>query len=337
MRRAVLLVSSALALCPGSALAGRSGFVQPHIGYGTPSSFVLTGRVLEDQQIRAPAVHRTGSDNLIDTLKTLETDEIVGARLEVEVAGRVFSATTDDDGNFEVRSTDLSPPLPVGAVTARIRVTDGRGHAVPDATAELHILPDEEGVAIISDFDDTVVESHVRDKARLLQEVLLKNPAQLIPVAGVPEAYRRAKEAGAAGLFYVSSSPHSFFDRVLTFFALHRIPKGPVLLKNFGSDDVFAHEGYKRARIESLLAAFPKLRFILVGDSGEKDPEIYRAVQAAHRARVVAVVIRRVPGDASPPARTHGFFVVDDYSRAPTFLAELVRRAKAERRAPAAK
>jgi phosphatidate phosphatase APP1 len=315
-----LVVAALFTAAPALA---EPGILELRMGYGTPDRIVLGGRLIENEGVRAPAVHRTATDNLIDAYRTLETDEIVGARLEVRVGSRRFEAVTDDDGNF-LLDVFVAPALPVGEQRWAVHVLDDRGHPTPDADAPLRVLPDG-GVLLVSDFDDTVVQSHVRDKARLLAGALLKNAAQLTPVPGVGAAYRAARSAGARSIFYLSGSPQSFHGRVNEFLRIHELPPGPVLLKNFGSEELFDQRGYKTRRLEALLDLFGHARFVLVGDSGEHDPEIYREVAARHPGRVAGIVIRRVEGDESSAKRLEGMQVVADYAGAPDVISTLVR------------
>jgi phosphatidate phosphatase APP1 len=102
----------------------------------------------------------------------------------------------------------------------------------------------------------------------------------------------------------VSNSPWNIYDVLLEFMNLQGIPPGPVLLRNWG---VYPHEflptesrAYKLAQIRPILELYPQLPFILVGDSGEEDPEIYAQVVAENRGRILAVYIRDVVPDADP-------------------------------------
>jgi len=62
-------------------------------------------------------------------------------------------------------------------------------------------------------------------------------------------------------------------------------------------------ERYKPPVIEELLRQFPKRRFVLVGDSGEKDPEIYGALARKHPSQVIQIFIRDVTGEPPDSAR----------------------------------
>ncbi|RPI50948.1 MAG: DUF2183 domain-containing protein [Chloroflexi bacterium] len=129
-----------------------------------------------------------------------------------------------------------------------------------------------------------------------------------MPFPGVATFYR-ALHAGLPGqpgnpLFFVSNGPWNLYDVLLEFLHLQGIPPGPVLLRNWG---VYPHEflptesrAYKLAQIRPILETYPDLPFILVGDSGEEDPEIYAHVVAENRDRILAVYIRDVVPDADP-------------------------------------
>jgi phosphatidate phosphatase APP1 len=280
-------------------------------GWGSPEGFRLSGRVLKD---RGDALAPTSMiENVAATLDDLESDEVRGVDVVVRVGASAFTATTDRDGVFVVVCKGLKEPelLAVGAMDVVVELSSTDWTA-PPAKARLHILQGD-GIAVVSDIDDTVVKTYVVDKLKMATTVLTKNAHQFEPVVGAASSYTAAKAAGAVAFFYVSGSPQNLYLRLRTFLDDHAFPRGPLLLKNLGEDALFAHDGYKRQRLERLAADFPRLRFVLVGDSGERDPEIYRAFQAAHRDRVVAVVIRKVPGSAHLEAsRFAGFTVIDD-------------------------
>jgi phosphatidate phosphatase APP1 len=79
----------------------------------------------------------------------------------------------------------------------------------------------------------------------------------------------------------------------------HRnFPIGPVLLRDLLGTAAGREE--KTGRIREILDLHPRLPFVLIGDSGEKDPEIYADVVRTYPGRILAVYIREVrldPGD----------------------------------------
>ena len=78
--------------------------------------------------------------------------------------------------------------------------------------------------------------------------------------------------------FYISKSPWNLYAPLVEYLEVQQ-PLGPLLLRDFG---LRPEKEHKRKAIEEILATYPKLKFILSGDSGEEDPEIYSAVVHRH-------------------------------------------------------
>ena len=311
-----------------NAWADDPGRIIVYAGFGTPTGFVLSGRVLEDKGERSQDTKRGRFRNLVDTVKAMETDEITDVRVEVRVGTATYVARTDDDGVFRVEATGLKTPLEVGELTVRVKLIDDEDHPTRPATGIVYVLVDAPGLAVISDFDDTVAESGVTDKKRLIYKTFTRNAADMKPVPGASAAFEAAGKAGARAFFYVSGSPQNLYERITAFLSLQKLPLGPIMLKNFGSDKLTDQRGYKKGRIRRLMKAFPKLRFVLVGDSGEQDPEIYRDIDKELPGRVAGIVIRRVSGGENSPDRFQGMTTVHDYAGRADVIAELIGGAK---------
>jgi phosphatidate phosphatase APP1 len=294
-------------------------------GFGTPQRAQVRGRLLVDPGLAPSSTTAAGADNLLASWRTLETDEIPGATIEVRIAGRTEQLKTDHDGCFALTMESGETPFPLGALQLGARVVEDHGHPTPPAESVAYIVADEPAVAVISDLDDTVIETGVKDKARLLDNTLLKNGLQVPLVPGVVEAYRAAEEAGATAFFYVSGSPHSFHDRLSLILRHHQLPRGPLFLKNLGEDSLLAHDEYKLGKIRAILDALPRLNFVLVGDTGERDPEIYATIREERPDRVVGTVLRRAPGSTHRAERFEGALGVDDYAQDPALIARLVK------------
>jgi phosphatidate phosphatase APP1 len=307
-------------------------------GWGTPARFTVSGRVLEDQGESAPAKETGAAQNLVDNMKALESDEIANADLKITVGGAVYTATTDQDGMFTLDVKGLPEPqrLALGEAKVSVEVVKPANVHAPIASGRVFVLDDTKPfVAVISDVDDTIVKTHVTDKRKLLGAVLLSNAAQLEPVDGAAKNYVKAREAGAAVFFYVSGSPQNFHRRITSYIAGNGFPQGPLVLKNLGADNPLKQEGYKGSRIDMLMEAFPLMRVVCVGDSGEHDPEIYAAARTRHPGRVRAIVIRKAPGSNVTPERFDGMTAIDDKYPSDDVVAKLVGEAIASLGAPA--
>jgi phosphatidate phosphatase APP1 len=325
--RVMVLAVALLSLVPREGSPAESGVrILLFAGQGGPHWLTVRGRVLRGEPARAPDPARGSLANAAETVRAFASREIAGARVRVSLGSWSSEVKTDADGVFEARATGVEPALPAGASTVHAELVSLPADPAPlavSADGPLFVVADGPGVAVVSDFDDTVVQTGVTHKAQMLAQVLAANAAQLEPTPGIVALYRSAREAGCRAFFYVSGSPHNLYERIVAYLAYQGLPSGPVLLKNFPEDPVFAQTGYKEKRIEALFAAYPELRFVLMGDSGESDPAIYAGLARRFPDRVAGIVIRELPEKpvAQPVAGMH---VTRDFSTAPDLVAKLV-------------
>lgn len=279
----------------------------------------LHGRVIEDKGHAKASRKRHKIVNLWNSVRTLESDEIEDFRLRLTVNGHRFEATTDDDGVFTVDADHITPPLPVGQLSVETEVLDDQGHPTPPTTDQIFVMP-EAPILLVSDFDDTVVHSNITSRRTMLKTALLKNAAQLDPVKGAAAAYAEALRGGVHGVIYLSGSPQNFITRIRQFLTMNGFPPGAIILKNFGvgrgADPLLDQMAYKGGRLAELAQVFPKARFILVGDSGERDPEIYAAFAEAHPGRVIKTIIRRASGGSADKQRNPAALWLDEFTPA---------------------
>ena len=158
------------------------------------------------------------------------------------------------------------------------------------ATAHVMVPGPEAQFGVISDIDDTVIQSNVTSKLKMLLTVALSNARTRKPFEGAAALYR-ALHRGINPFFYVSKSPWNLYAPLLEYFEIQGLPQGPLLLRDFS---LRMKKHHKEACIDRILATYPALRFILIGDSGEQDPEIYSAVLRRHPDRVRVIYIRSV-------------------------------------------
>lgn len=262
-----------------------SVIVLPYRGYGTRERLVLPGRVLEDEGFQPSRAGERRWRNFAAFLKRIESDEVPYAKLRARFGGAETDVIADREGYFRV---ELAPgPRRAGWHEAEVELADQ-----PGVTAKGRVLvpPDDARFAVVSDIDDTVVYSHVMSKVRMLLTVAFSNAHTRKPFEGVA-AFYRALHAGRNPFFYVSKSPWNLYVPLAEYLELQGLPEGPLFLRNFGLRMPHDH---KLTAISALLAAYPKLPFILVGDSGEADPEIYRDIVHKHPNRIRVIYIRSI-------------------------------------------
>jgi hypothetical protein len=165
-------------------------------------------------------------------------------------------------------------------------------------TGQVQLVPPQ-GVSIISDIDDTIKHTQVHDRKAVLTNTFLQ---EFQPVTGMAELYYQWAQQGCV-FHYVSGSPWQLYLPLAEFFRTQGLPPGSINLKMFRLKDPSALDllqsqtATKIRAIEPLLKAFPERRFVLIGDSGEQDPEIYTEVARTHRPQVVGIFIRNVTGE----------------------------------------
>lgn len=264
--------------------------LQPYVGWGTPHTVELTGRVLLPRTLKPPRKADPRWRNFGNILRRMFSREVSGVEVIGRLGDTLVRAVSDSDGYFTLT---FVPALPLVGGWHEVALSiEGRELA---ALGRAQVV-EQARFGIISDLDDTVLQSDVTSLPRMLMTVLTGNARTRAPFPGVGALYRALTREGAARnpIFYVSSSPWNFFDLLWQFLDYRRIPLGPLFLRNWGVDLLGGHGGYKHEIIERLFTRYPDLKFVLVGDSGEQDPVIYSEVVQRHPGRVLAVYIRDV-------------------------------------------
>ncbi len=273
--------------------------------YGTANRLYIKGRILEDKKITSAADKDTMLHNLLNMYKRFESDEVPGATLNVQLVNEAFKVVSDKEGYFVL---DITPQLPI--------INEQLWHPIPvqlidapipfeknlQVEAEVMIPPIDAEYGIISDIDDTIIKTSATNMLAMGKTVLLNNAKTRLPFAGV-SAFYKALQLGRNGkrnnpFFYVSSSPWNTYDLLKDFLDLNSIPAGPLLLRDIGFGDDSAlrggHMGHKFKEIKQILEAYPNLQFVLIGDSGQEDPVIYKEVVQQFPNRILAIYIRDV-------------------------------------------
>jgi phosphatidate phosphatase APP1 len=236
-----------------------------------------------------------------------------GERVVVGLGGRSFvSHRSRKTGHFLV-DVALAGGTADTTVPFRARL-DREGSREFEGT--LRLVPPE-GVSVISDVDDTVKVSNVLDRGELVANTFLR-PYRAVP--GMPALYA-AWGSGGVAIHYVTASPWQLFSPIWRFLVESGFPgvhieMREVRLTDTSVADLFRDsQVYKKGRIREILRRFPGRQFVLVGDSGERDPEVYAAIARDHPASVKGIFIRAVRGDHLDRARYREIFAGIEESR----------------------
>ena len=276
---------------------GRDGVVlQAYRGYGSAERIFVIGRVFW-QRTDTPA----RESELRDLVRRIRRRPVRGARLRARFYGAEIAVETDPDGYFRV---EMAP----GGAVPRDRVWHQLDIELVaptrlTATADVYIPPTAARFVVVSDIDDTVMVTGVVNKAAMLWRLFVQDAEDRTVFPGVSHLYR-ALHAGASGaegnpMIYVSRAPWGLYDVLESFFQRHDIPVGPILfLREWGVG--WRHPlprratDHKRILIDAVMALYDRLPVVLIGDSGQHDPEVYGRIVAHHPGRVLAVYIRDV-------------------------------------------
>ena len=295
----------------GVARAVRSAFgdgpfeVLAYRGYGNATSAYIHGRAQENRGVGPSSTDDSTLENLFNTYRRADAHPLPFARVAVEVAGTMTALKADDEGFFSGRvdlrmplkgdaewneyHVDLLEPAPPGVDRARV-------------TGEILVPPASARFGVISDIDDTVIQSRVSNFLQAARTVMLGNARTRLPFPGVA-AFYSALRNGFTGdeknpIFYVSSSPWNIHDVIAEFMELQKIPRGPILLRDWdiglGALSSSRHFDHKGVAIRTIMQLYPELPFILIGDTSQHDPEIYKQIVSEFPNRVRAIYIRDV-------------------------------------------
>lgn len=261
---------------------------------------------LDEDSARAELFRERARDFLVDNES--------GKSLFIRLGGRVYPAgVSGKDGHFaatlNVPVQHLDPPQTAGDRDRWLTYSAVLPAGDPRRFEGRVCLLAPAGLSVITDVDDTVKVTNVGDRRELLANTFVR---PFRPVEGMREMFGRW--TGHATFHYVSASPWQLYRSLSVFVEAEGFPPGTWHLKPFRAKDrsfrnLFADPfEYKLEVIGPILRQLPRRRFILVGDSGEKDPEAYGELARRHPRQIQQIIIRDVGGPASNAERFRAAF-----------------------------
>ena len=290
----------------GSALDDDDPFeLLAYRGYGNATRAHVYGRAVELRKVSASTDADSTFRNLLNTYRRADSDPLPFADVKVDYASASTTLKADDEGFFS-GWIDLEKPVDGddewnGYKANLVTPIRPDVHTVA-AAGEILIPPTSARFGVISDIDDTVIQSRVSNFLQAARTVMLGNARTRLPFPGVA-AFYRALRNGAGGdernpIYYVSSSPWNIYDVITEFMDVQNIPRGPLLLRDWdigwGLLASSRHLDHKGSSIRNIVQLHPNMEFILVGDTSQHDPEIYRQIVAEFPNRIRAIYIRDV-------------------------------------------
>lgn len=293
--------------------------IQVYNGFGNEKEFFIQGMVIEDKGLTIPNENHKFWHNMLATIKRFSGDEIAGVNVKASFEDQVKATETDEQGFFSFRfEFKDNPKLQTGInwLNVHFHLLDKIIENQPEieTTGQAMIIAGGNGHIIVSDIDDTVMVSHSTQLLKKLRLMLFKNALTRHPFEGISSFYRALekgnKSNGRHPFFYVSSSEWNLYDLLDDFFRHNQLPNGIFLLRrlehsilHFWKSGGGSHQ-HKYSKIKHLLNLYPIRKFILIGDSGQRDPEIYTRLALKFPGRIDTIFIRKI--------RSRAFFTRDE-------------------------
>ncbi|THC99571.1 hypothetical protein EYZ11_000940 [Aspergillus tanneri] len=274
---------------------------------GRSSQRTATSTSMEPPQMSKDEIS-VANAHLMERLRPFLTNPMTGMAVTVfffnDGNSQSRRVMTDESGHFVLRAA-----LPF--IPTHIRVL---------ASEDLSVMKPVEiiepsGVSLISDIDDTVKHSAIASGAKEIFRNTFVRELSELAIHGVPEWYNKLAKMGVE-VHYVSNAPWQLYPLLERYFKLVGLPPGSVHLKQYSGmlQGIFEPTAErKKGSLEQILRDFPERKFILIGDSGEADLEVYTDIVLANPGRILGVFIR----DVTTPDRKRFFEKSVDHLETP--------------------
>jgi phosphatidate phosphatase APP1 len=276
--------------------AGWGPRIETYTGYGTPDRVRVLARVLIARPRPASPdgdLLRAGRRGFRHFLTVPAPDR----RVRLQVGGHTSVVRSDRAGYVDVE-VPAGVPFPAGWQAAVLTCLDVPAPSA--AEASLLVLDERTRFGVISDVDDTTMVTAVPRPLLAVWNTFVRYSSTRRAVPGMPELYRTLQEAHPdAAFFYLSTGAWNTASTLRAFLSRHEYPRGPLLLTDWGptlTGWFRSGRAHKEASLEHLMSWFPDVRWVLFGDDGQHDVEIYERAVRRRPGHVRAVAIRRLTG-----------------------------------------
>lgn len=276
----------------------RSTHVTAYLGYMANGLVFMRLRVTEEPVVPAAADAISDREVLQQNLRRFFALSFPGVQVKVEVAGTSESAITGRHGYATVHiplGVEYSPGwLPVKVSTQPVDpwedVDTSESHAlVPDGRAPFWV---------VSDIDDTVLQTGLAEGLTAVKNTLLRQATTRRAVPGMATLYQAiANSAGPdvqVPFFYLSTGSWAFYDVLIEFLDVRGFPEGPLFLTDWAPQERYITRSgseHKRSTLRKLFESYPDAKFILIGDSGQRDPYNYTDLAREYPESVAHIII----------------------------------------------
>lgn len=281
--------------------------IVPYIGYGDHNNTFITGEVIRGFNVSKPAAHFPRWKNILAAVKRYMVNDMEDVTVTVDFNGMSSIVKTDKFGIFKCEFQHSGHLMSNDTwQKARIRFTDSPAveTGIGEVESEVMVVNSKAQFGVVSDIDDTIIVSYATQKLMKLKLLLFNNAHTRMPFEGV-SAFYSALQQGSNNdslnpIFYLSNSEWNLYDLLHEFIEFHRIPKGPLLLREMKIRLLNplkireVNKNHKQQVLYQLFSTLTELKFILIGDSGQHDPEVYAQIVKQFPGRVLAIYIRDI-------------------------------------------
>jgi len=268
-------------------------YIHTYTCFLTCSHLYVKGRILRD----APIESKLGDGPILSLIRTAfrsMSREISDVEVSLLIDDLSYTTKTDKEGYFEFYENIEAHSL----VSSIVSLTATKSKHIIQSEVSVKNLEIEGGHGIISDIDDTIMVTGVKSffKLRLIFNTLFLNPFRRKPIESAALAYQAIsnRDNNNGPIIYLSNSPWNIYEYLKSFLEHNHFPIGIVMLRDMGihlfqKRMIIEYNKYKE--IVKMLNAFSSTSFILIGDTGEKDFDIYVEVQKNYPERVLKIIL----------------------------------------------
>jgi phosphatidate phosphatase APP1 len=273
----------------------RPSVVVTYRGWWADGVAHMTARCIEKPLFAATESGAGTGEAVKANLRRFLVLTIEGMTVRASMGSVSAEFTSDVDGYLHIE-------LPVGDLTPGWHVVDldpVEGSSVPHATGRVFVPDPAVGLVVISDIDDTILKTGLTQGWTAVGRTILRDVGQRKAVPGMSAFYASlARGTGTTHrgvpFFYVSTGSWNYYDYLVAFLNLHRFPRGPLFLTDWGpQSERLMRDGreHKRSTIRGLISANRDCSFVLIGDVGQGDPETYEVMAREFPDRIQAIFL----------------------------------------------
>lgn len=274
--------------------AGNQPVIVPFVGYGTTRWVRVLGRALYKTMLFSHLTESLVGDQRATSpargWRSFTSVPISHALVEVRIGGRVFTVRADRGG---VLDAQLEIELEPGDHEVRMRTG-----ASEEVVSSVYVAPEDQRIGIVCDVDDTVMVTALpRPMLAAWNSFVISEHARM-PTPGMAVLMERLLRAHPrAPVMYLSTGAWNVAPALRRFLSRNAYPDGTLLLTDWGPTRTRwfrSGAAHKVNSLRRLVREFPDVRWILIGDDGQRDPDIYNGFALRYPDRVAAIIIRNL-------------------------------------------